>query len=148
MQKKKKANANQVRSQNRTKNILRFFVYFEFFCSGRRIRKKSSKKPLTLMVTKGISCILQAGLSWKMVRKNWQKYRNGFYNFNINKLAKTTMKELMKNPNVIKNEKKIEGIIYNAKEFKKIKKECGSFSDFLKSLKQMKDREVFMLLSK
>jgi len=93
-------------------------------------------------------CILQAGLNWGMIRKNWQKYKKGFYNFNISRLAKTQIPELMKNPNVIKNSKKVKGIIYNAKEFRKIKKEHGSFSNFLKSLKQMQDEEVFKLLIK
>lgn len=93
-------------------------------------------------------CILQAGLNWGMIRKNWQKYKKGFYNFNVSKLAKTQTAELMKNPNVIKNSKKVKGIIYNAKEFQKIKKECGSFSNFLKSLKKMQDEELFKLLIK
>lgn len=93
-------------------------------------------------------CILQAGLSWGIVRKNWQKYRKGFFNFNINRLAKVQPKALMENPNVIKNPKKIEGIVYNAKEFQKIKKEYGSFFNFLKSLKQMKKNEVSKILMK
>lgn len=80
-------------------------------------------------------CILQAGLSWRMVRKNWQKYRRGFYNFDINKLTKTKPTKLIKNPNIIRNPKKVESIIYNAKEFQSIKKEYGSFSNFLKSFK-------------
>lgn len=93
-------------------------------------------------------CVLQAGLSWGMVRKNWQKYRKGFYNFDINKLAKMRRIDLMKRENVIKNPRKIEGIIYNAKEFQKIKKEYGSFPKFLESLKNVKDKEVFKLLMK
>ncbi|MBI4983189.1 DNA-3-methyladenine glycosylase I [Candidatus Woesearchaeota archaeon] len=93
-------------------------------------------------------CILQAGLNWGMVRKNWQRYRNGFYNFNISQLAKTQSNDLIKRENVIKNPKKIEGIIYNAKEFQKIKKGFGSFSRFLDLLNQMKEKDVFKLLMK
>jgi DNA-3-methyladenine glycosylase I len=93
-------------------------------------------------------CILQAGLNWGVIRKNWEKYKNGFFDFNINKLAKSQAKELLKNPNVIKNDKKVESIIYNAKEFQKIKKEYGSFDNFLKSLKLIKNKEVFKLLTK
>ncbi|MEW6103798.1 MAG: DNA-3-methyladenine glycosylase I [bacterium] len=48
-------------------------------------------------------CILQAGLNWGMVRKNWLKIKQGFYNFNINKLSKTTMSELIKRPGVYNN---------------------------------------------
>jgi len=87
-------------------------------------------------------CILQAGLNWRTVRKNWQRYRKGFCNFNIDRLAKAQPKELMKRPNAMRNFKKIRGIVYNAKEFQKIKKECGSFSNLLKSLKQVEDKEV------
>lgn len=26
-------------------------------------------------------CVLQAGLGWKKVRKNWSKFKHGFYDF-------------------------------------------------------------------
>jgi DNA-3-methyladenine glycosylase I len=90
-------------------------------------------------------CVLQTGLSWEMVRRNWRKYRKCFLNFNPNKLSKTKVKELLKQPGIIKNEKKIEATIHNAKEFLKIKKEYGSFSNFLESLKKLKDKEVFKI---
>jgi len=93
-------------------------------------------------------CILQAGLNWGRVRKNWAKYENGFYDFNISKLAEAQTKELMRRPNVIKNKMKVEGIIYNAKQFQEIKKEHGSFGNFLKSLKLIRDEEVLKLLTK
>lgn len=93
-------------------------------------------------------CILQAGLNWGVIRKNWRKYKNGFHNFNISKLAKAQTKELMKSPNVIKNNRKVEAIIYNAKEFQKIKKEHASFGNFLKLLKPMRDQGVLKLLTK
>jgi DNA-3-methyladenine glycosylase I len=94
-------------------------------------------------------CVLQAGLNWGVIRKNWGKHKIGFYDFNISKLAKAQTQELLKNPNVIKNSKKVEGIIYNAKEFQKIKKEYGSFLNFLKSLKKLtNDQNVSKLLTK
>jgi 3-methyladenine DNA glycosylase Tag len=93
-------------------------------------------------------CIQQAGLNWGQVRKNWGRYTNGFCDFNISKLAKAQAEELMKNPNVINNNRKVEGIVYNAKEFQKIKKEYGSFGNFFKSLKPMKGEEVLELLVK
>jgi len=85
-------------------------------------------------------------LNWGTVRKNWSKYRAGFYNFNINRLARARSKELMKQPNAIRNFEKIKSIIYNAKEFQKIKKMHGSFSNYLKSLEQIEDKEVSKLL--
>jgi len=91
-------------------------------------------------------CILQAGLNWGTVRRNWQRYRKGFYDFNIDRLAKAQSRELMKQPNAIRNMKKIKDIIHNAKEFQKIKKEYGSFSNFLKSLERVENREISRLL--
>lgn len=93
-------------------------------------------------------CILQSGLNWGTVRNNWPKYRKGFYGFHINKLARAQLKKLMKSPYVIKNPKKIKGIIDNAKEFQKIRKEHNSFSSFLNSLKCLRKEEVIKLFVK
>jgi len=93
-------------------------------------------------------CLLQAGLSWGSIRKHWQKYREGFYGFDIHRLSKAQARELLKDPHVIKNSKKVEAIIHNAKEFQRIQKEYGSFSNFLKALKQLRKEELFKFLMK
>ena len=92
-------------------------------------------------------CILQAGLSWGMVRKNWRRYRRGFRGFAIAALARTRARSLMKNPDVIRNEQKITALIYNAREFQRIAHEYGSFARFLRSLKTMKDEDACGLLT-
>jgi len=92
--------------------------------------------------------VLQAGLGWKMVRQNWTRFKHGFYDFNIAKLAEMRSSDLMKEPGVIRNRKKVQAIIHNAREFQKIIREHGSFSNFLKSLKTMKDEEAFKALMK
>ena len=91
-------------------------------------------------------CILQTGLSWGSIRKNWGKYREGFYGFDINRLSKVTSNDLLKKPNAIKNKEKVEAIIYNAKEFQRIKKEYGYFYEFLRSLKEKTKEELLKLL--
>jgi 3-methyladenine DNA glycosylase Tag len=93
-------------------------------------------------------CLLQAGLNWGSIRKHWQRYKEGFYGFNIRQLSRAQSKELFKDPRVIKNSKKIEAIIYNAREFQKIKREFGSFSNFLKSFKKSEDEELLEALTK
>jgi DNA-3-methyladenine glycosylase I len=57
-------------------------------------------------------------------------------------LSRARTKELFKDPRVIKNRKKIEAIVYNAREFEKIKREYGSFSNFLKPFKKAEDGEL------
>ena len=93
-------------------------------------------------------CVLQAGLGWKMVRQNWARFKHGFYDFNIAKLAGMRSSDLIKESDVIRNRKKVQAIIHNARELQKISKEYSSFSNFLKSLKKMNDKEVFKVLMK
>jgi DNA-3-methyladenine glycosylase I len=93
-------------------------------------------------------CLLQAGLNWGLIRKNWQKYREGFLGFDIHRLSKAQTRELFKDTRVIKNRKKVEAIVHNAKEFLWIRREYGSFANFLRSLKQRTDEELFKLLMK
>ena len=87
-------------------------------------------------------CILQAGLNWGAIRRNWRKYKQAFFNFEINKLARAKVEDLIRRPNAIKNRKKIEAIIYNAKEFQKIRIRYGSFRNFLESLRKLGDEEA------
>jgi DNA-3-methyladenine glycosylase I len=93
-------------------------------------------------------CLIQAGLSWSSIRKHWQKYKEGFYDFDIHRLSKARASVLLKDPRVIKNSKKVEAVIHNAKEFQKTRREFGSFSNFLKTLNGLGREELFKLLSK
>jgi len=93
-------------------------------------------------------CLLQAGLGWGSIRRHWKKYKEGFYGFDIRQLSKARAKDLLKDSRVIKNNRKVEAIIHNAKMFIKIEGEYDSFSNFLKSLRHLKNEELFEYLSK
>jgi DNA-3-methyladenine glycosylase I len=92
-------------------------------------------------------CILQAGLNWGMIRKNWARFKRGFYDFNIQRLANVKRDELLTRNGVIKNKMKVEAIINNAKKFQNIKQDKGSFPKFLKSLKRLEDQEAIKILT-
>ncbi len=79
-------------------------------------------------------CILQAGLGWGTVRRNWQKYKRGFCDFSHPVLANKAASEILNKPGVIKNRRKVKAIINNAQEFQKIKRAHQSFANYLKSL--------------
>src|SRR5579885_1419476 len=72
-------------------------------------------------------CVLQAGLSWGMIRRNWKGYRKAFFGFSTNVLSGLSVEELIKRKGILRNRVKIEAILYNAKEFQKICEEFGSF---------------------
>jgi 3-methyladenine DNA glycosylase Tag len=81
--------------------------------------------------------IFQAGLSWKMIDKKWPNFRKAFENFAINRVAKfsdSNLARLLADKGIVRNRRKIEATISNAREFQKIKKEFGSFQSFLDSL--------------
>jgi DNA-3-methyladenine glycosylase I len=92
-------------------------------------------------------CMLQAGLNWASIRKHWPKYREGFHGFRTGKLARSTPEELLARPGVIKNQRKIEAVIHNAKEFKSIAGEHGSFDAFLETLRPLPKPEQIKALT-
>ncbi len=93
-------------------------------------------------------CILQTGLQWGVIRKHWERYREGFYGFDIKRLSEAHMEGVLKKPQVIKNGRKVQAIIDNAKMFQGIRREHGSFSHFLESLRQLTEEEALTVLSK
>ncbi|MEK7585581.1 MAG: DNA-3-methyladenine glycosylase I [Patescibacteria group bacterium] len=76
----------------------------------------------------------QAGLSWLTVLRKRENYRLAFHQFNPEKVAKMTERDvarLLGNPGIIRNKQKIRAAINNAKRFLEVKKEFGSFSKYL-----------------
>ena len=82
-------------------------------------------------------CMIQAGLNWASIRKHWPKYREGFLGFDIRQLSRSTADELLARPGVIRNARKVEAVIHNAKEFESIAAWHGSFPAFLETLKPL-----------
>lgn len=76
----------------------------------------------------------QAGLSWITVLKKRDNYRACFDNFNAQKIVKydqAKVNSLLDNPGIIRNRLKINAAIINAQCFLQVKKEFGSFSDYI-----------------
>jgi DNA-3-methyladenine glycosylase I len=76
----------------------------------------------------------QAGLSWITILKKRENYRKAFDNFDSERVAlydEEKIQELMMNEGIIRNRRKIEASIINAKAFLKIKEEFGSFDKYI-----------------
>lgn len=76
----------------------------------------------------------QAGLSWECILNKRESFRVSFDNFDYNKISKydeNKVNELLNNKNIIRNRLKINAAINNAKVFIKIRKEYGSFSNYI-----------------
>lgn len=77
----------------------------------------------------------QAGLSWECVLNKRDFFKKAYDNFDINKVCnydEVKIKELLNNKNIIRNKLKIKASIENAKIFKNIVNEYGSFYNYLK----------------
>ena len=78
----------------------------------------------------------QAGLSWECILNKREAFEKAYDNFDIDKICNYDDKkiaELLANKNIIRNKLKILASINNAKIFKNIQKDYGSFYNYLKT---------------
>lgn len=78
--------------------------------------------------------INQAGLSWQTILNKENHFDAAFDNFDIKKVAdydERKIEELLNDPGIIRNRRKIEAAIHNAKKIIEIQNEFGSFSSYL-----------------
>jgi DNA-3-methyladenine glycosylase I len=76
----------------------------------------------------------QAGLSWLIILKKRDTFRKAFDNFNPEKVAKYTQKDvgrLLEDNNIVRNRKKILATINNAGCFLEVQKEFGCFDTYI-----------------
>jgi len=76
----------------------------------------------------------QAGLSWSTILAKRTAYRKAFDSFDPKKMSKykaSDIRRLMKNSGIVRNRKKIESAVNNAKKFLEVKKEFGTFDAYL-----------------
>lgn len=76
----------------------------------------------------------QAGLSWITVLRKREAYRKAFAEFDSAKVAKfdqAKLAELMENKEIIRNRKKLESAINNARAFLRIQEKFGSFDAYI-----------------
>lgn len=76
----------------------------------------------------------QAGLSWECILNKRKYLKKAYENFDIDKIInfdERKIKELLSNDKIIRNKLKINASINNAKIFKNIQNEYGSFYKYL-----------------
>ena len=76
----------------------------------------------------------QAGLSWSTILAKREAYRRAFSRFNPASIAKydtKKVKQLLGDAGIVRNRLKISSAIGNARAFLEVRKEFGSFSDYL-----------------
>lgn len=78
----------------------------------------------------------QAGLSWECILNKRDNFNQAYDNFDLDKICQydeNKIQELLQNKGIIRNKLKIKASINNAKIFKNIKQEYGTFFNYLKT---------------
>jgi 3-methyladenine DNA glycosylase Tag len=80
--------------------------------------------------------IFTAGLNWQMVENKWPDFRKAFLGFSpakVSRMTQSDVRALMKNEKIVRNQKKIEATIANARTVLDLEKEHGSVKGYLDS---------------
>ena len=76
----------------------------------------------------------QAGLSWLTILRKRESYRkayNHFHPLQVSKYDDKDITRLLQDEGIVRNHKKIEASVNNARMFMEIKKEFGSFDNYI-----------------
>ena len=80
--------------------------------------------------------IFQTGISWKVVENKWPGIHDAFRGFDhrlVASLTEAELADLSADPRVIRNRRKIEAIVDNARTMLDLEEQHGSFKNYLRS---------------
>lgn len=83
-----------------------------------------------------IKVVFQSGMSWKVVENKMPGIREAFLDFDVVKVAdfdERDIETLMQDTRVIRNQRKLNAIVGNARKMLELEKEHGSFKDYLRT---------------
>ncbi len=100
--------------------------------------------------------VFRSGFSWQVVDNKWPNFKNAFDEFEVDKVAaydERDVDRLLADEGIVRNGRKIEATIHNARAMKEVVQEFGSFQKYLRSMddqsyedraKDMKDRFSYL----
>jgi len=77
---------------------------------------------------------MQAGLSWELILMRREGYRELFHNFDPQKVVSMSdgeLEEVLKNPKIIRNRRKVYSVRSNARIFLELQEEFGTFDRYV-----------------
>jgi DNA-3-methyladenine glycosylase I len=76
----------------------------------------------------------QAGLSWSIVLSKRAGYARAFSGFDVGRVARytpTRIARLVEDPSIVRNRRKIEAAVENARAFQRVQREFGTFDAYV-----------------
>jgi DNA-3-methyladenine glycosylase I len=105
-------------------------LYLEYHDTEWGVPVHEDRKLFEMLVLEGA----QAGLSWLTVLKKRQHYREAFDAFDPEKVVgygEEKLGSLLSDPGIIRNRRKVEATVQNARAFLKVQEEFGSFDAYV-----------------
>lgn len=105
-------------------------IYLKYHDEEWGVPEHSDRALFELLILEGF----QAGLSWECVLNKREAFREAFDGFDVETVSKYDAErcaELLENQGIIRNRLKISAAVQNAKVFKNIQKEFGSFDNYI-----------------
>jgi DNA-3-methyladenine glycosylase I len=75
----------------------------------------------------------QAGLSWMTILRKRDHYRTAFAGFDparVSRYSRIKIEALLRDPGIVRNRLKVESAVANARAFRTVQEEFGSFADY------------------
>lgn len=80
--------------------------------------------------------VFQSGMSWKVIENKWPGIREALHGFDIETVAslhERDIEDLMMDARVVRNQRKLQAIVHNARKMLELEKAHGSFQAYLRS---------------
>lgn len=97
-----------------------------------KIQPESTNDYLEIMS----KAVFQSGMSWKVVETKWPSTREAFHNFDIQKIAgfdERDLEILSQDTRVIRNYRKLQAVVSNARKMLELEEKYGSFVNYLRA---------------
>jgi DNA-3-methyladenine glycosylase I len=81
--------------------------------------------------------IFQAGFSWRVIRDKWSNFQRAFDGFEVETVAgygEPDLERLVSDAGIVRNRRKIEATVYNARTMWELSQRHGTFHAYLRSL--------------
>ncbi len=81
--------------------------------------------------------VFQAGFSWQVIRTKWPNFQEAFAGFDIEAVAAFTeedIEKLLENKGIVRNGRKIQATVHNARLCAALVAEHGSFPAYLRTM--------------
>ena len=81
--------------------------------------------------------VFQAGFSWQVIRNKWPGFQQAFHQFDVGEVAAFTpvdVERLLEDKGIVRNGRKIEATIKNARIFQELIASHGSFQAYLRTM--------------